>query len=208
MQGLGTRLDACLSEISESRCMADVGCDHGKLSVAAILSGRTKRSIATDISSPSLKKAKMLAEATGTDVDCRLSNGLTAVKENEVDTVVIAGMGGNTIVQILEDAPFKYKKYVLVPHKHAITLRKYMRDAGMRKLKDYTVKEGKHWYSVIVADYSGWNDVDNCYIGAKEETSPEYVSWRLSLVNKLLKLSSDDDLRREKEILEKYDDNK
>lgn len=103
------RLDSRLSllaNLSEGRRVADIGCDHGKLSYYLIGTDRADLVIATDISAPSLQKAKDLAHENGVEdvLVTRLGDGLKPIQSREVDTVIIAGMGGDVIQAILKGA--------------------------------------------------------------------------------------------------------
>ena len=65
---MGIRADkrlAAIGDCVEGRCVADIGCDHGKLACGLVAEGRAERAIATDISAACLVKARELASATG-----------------------------------------------------------------------------------------------------------------------------------------------
>ncbi|MDE6372610.1 MAG: class I SAM-dependent methyltransferase [Clostridia bacterium] len=149
--GLGKRLTAVVKEI-EGVSLADIGCDHGKVSIAALLDGRVKRAIACDISSKSLQKAIDLANKCNVqDIEFRAGDGLQVIKDSEVSCVVIAGMGGNEIMSILSHIPHGIKRLVLSPHRNAVELRQFLSEKGFYIDKDYVVKDGKKFYDIIVA---------------------------------------------------------
>ena len=155
---LGKRLSAVVEEV-DGKGMADVGCDHGKVSVACRILGKVERVIACDISKMSLQKAVDLAEKCKIDgVEFRVGDGLQVIKDGEVDTVVIAGMGGNEIMSILSHIPQGVKKLVLSPHRNAIELRGFLSDRGIYIDKDYVVKDGKKFYDIIVAQIDSGKD--------------------------------------------------
>lgn len=151
MINLKARLNAVFNEIDKGSIVADIGCDHGKLSARLLQSGVASKVIAVDISSESLQKAKDLAQKLNlTNLITRVGDGLSVIEDNEVDTVVIAGMGGMEIIKILSNARYTYQKYVLVPHSNDKELRKYLMDKFLIQ-KDYLVKEHDKYYNVIVA---------------------------------------------------------
>ena len=87
--------------------LADIGTDHGYLPVWLLQQGRIRTAIASDVGEEPLQHARRTAlEQDITDVDFRLCDGLRGIQPEEVDTVVIAGMGGETIVHILTAAPW------------------------------------------------------------------------------------------------------
>ena len=145
------RIDVLVAEVPACDVLADVGCDHGNLAAACLKTGKAKRVILTDISAPSLEKAKTLLsdeieQGLATAVRC---DGLCGVTEKP-DVVVIAGMGGMEMIHILRSAPFALENLVLSPHKNAPELRAYLVQNGYRILRDYTITDGGKYYDVIV----------------------------------------------------------
>lgn len=96
---LDLRLDAIYKMITGVDSIADIGCDHGRLSLHLAKQGL--KVISTDISMPSLKKAKRLAELHDVKIDIRYGYGLDIIKPFEVKAFILAGMGQNTIKKIL-----------------------------------------------------------------------------------------------------------
>ena len=181
--------------------MCDVGTDHGKLPVAALLSGRAKKAIAIDISAQSLRKARLLAKAENVPLRCIVGDGLTPLRKGETDVVVIAGMGGMEIIRILENAPCVFPRYILLPHRDATAVRGYLRDKNARILRDIAVKEGEHFYFVIEATFAlPWED-RSLFFGREGEAFPAYRQARLKKIDRLLSLKSAPELEREKEEL-------
>ena len=198
---LGERLETVLSLLKEGETLCDVGTDHGKLPVAALLSGKAKSAIAIDISAQSLQKAKLLAEREDVPLRCLVGDGLTPLRKGEADAIVIAGMGGMEIVRILENAPCVFPRYVLVPHRDAPAVREYLKNKNARILRDIAVKEGDHFYFVIEATFSLPWEERSLYFGTEGEAFPAYRRARLQKIEKLLSLKSDSSLEREKEEL-------
>ena len=198
---LGERLQAVLSLIKGGETLCDVGTDHGKLPVAALLSGKAASAIATDISAASLQKARLLAEKENVPLRCLVGDGLAPLKQGEADVIVIAGMGGAEIVRILENAPCRFPRYILLPHRDAPMVRGYLKEQNARILRDVTVKEGKHFYFVIEATFDlPWKD-QSLYCGETGGDFEEYRRMRLAKIEKLLSLKSDLSLANEKEEL-------
>ena len=158
--GLGKRLTAVVKEI-EGKSLADVGCDHGKVSIAAILEGKVERVIACDISSKSLQKAIDLAEKCQVkDIEFRAGDGLQVIGDGEVSCAVIAGMGGNEIMNILSRIPLGIKRLVLSPHRNVVELRSFLSKKNIYIDKDYIVKDGRKFYDIIVAQIDSGKDCE------------------------------------------------
>jgi len=198
---LGARLETVLSLLKEGETLCDVGTDHGKLPVAALLSGRAKSAIAIDISASSLSKARLLAESENVPLRCIVGDGLTPLHKGETEVVVIAGMGGAEIVRILQNAPCIFPRYILLPHRDAPMVRGYLKERNARILHDIAVKEGEHFYFVIEATFDlPWQE-RSLYFGEEGEAFLAYRQARLEKINRLLSLKSDALLEREKEEL-------
>lgn len=125
---LDQRLTAIANLVDYGK-VADVGCDHGKLGYYLVSTDRASEVIATDISKPSLDKAKELAFENGVAhlMQTRLCDGLGAVCSEEVDTVIVAGLGGDVISGILQRAREDNKtfdSFILSPNTHPEKVRK------------------------------------------------------------------------------------
>lgn len=147
---LDARLRAILYEI-DCHTLADIGCDHGKIAVGALLENKAAKAIAADISPSSLHKCRLLGDKSGVAdrLDCRLGDGFTPIKEGEADFAVIAGMGGRTIIKILSESSYR-GKLLLMPHQDAEELRKYL--SGKYNIdKDYVIDCSGRFYNIIAA---------------------------------------------------------
>ncbi|EKP95067.1 tRNA (adenine(22)-N(1))-methyltransferase TrmK [Thermaerobacter subterraneus] len=100
---LGPRLEALLDMLGRVEVLADIGTDHGLLPVTAVLRGRARRAIATDLRAAPLAAARRLVEETGTQdrVELRQGPGLLPLRPGEAGAVVISGLHGETIAAIL-----------------------------------------------------------------------------------------------------------
>ena len=109
---LSKRLRMNASFVTPGNRLADVGTDHGYIPIALVQTGKVSRAIAMDINKGPLERAALhIREQHLEDrITTRLSDGMTALKEGEADTVLIAGMGGALTVHILEGgSPMVYR---------------------------------------------------------------------------------------------------
>ena len=97
-----------LADMTPTGCrLADIGTDHGYLPVWLLQRERIQSAIAADIGAEPLAHARRTAEEYGVEgISFRLCDGLANISPEETDTVIIAGMGGETIIAILESAPW------------------------------------------------------------------------------------------------------
>ena len=121
---LDARLTAAAQLVRPGQPVADIGCDHGKLTAG---SGRCPLVLACDLRPGPLEKARVTCAPYGDKVQCRLGSGLSVLEPGEADDIIIAGMGAETIIEILEAAPWVFDaryNLVLVPAtKHSILRR-------------------------------------------------------------------------------------
>lgn len=129
--------------------VADIGADHARLCVW-LAKNKCCKCIATDKNMKPLHSAKDRIETHGNrhGIDFRLGDGLECVSPDEVDAIVIAGMGGETIVGILKPWA-KDKLCVLQPNTHPERLTEYLIANGYKITDDTTVSERGRKYCVI-----------------------------------------------------------
>ena len=138
--------------------VADIGCDHGLLSIYLIKTGKASSVVACDINEGPLQTASRNIKRYGCDgISLRLGDGLSKVEPNEVDAVIIAGMGGELIAEIIEKAPFlRSKDYTLFlqPMSSAYDLRKYLAEHAFEIIKEVAVRD-KRLYTVLQVRFNG-----------------------------------------------------
>lgn len=157
---LTQRLLAVARLVREDSSLADIGCDHGFLPAYLVLNGRIKRAVAADINEGPLASCRTLVNeyALGEKIKCVLSDGLENIPENEAEDIAICGMGGELIADILskcEWAKRADKHYIFNPMTHPEILRRYLCENGFEIGEDIIVQEGRHYYSVFEATYTG-----------------------------------------------------
>ena len=159
MINLDSRLKQCAEFVSNNGCAVDVGTDHAYLASYLILSGKCKRVIACDLREGPLENAKrhICDEGLEDRIQTVLSNGLDNISSNGVTDIIIAGMGGELIAEIISKTEWIKKQKVnliLQPMTKAHDLRKYLFQNGFSIKREKAVKSEKFIYSVINAEYS------------------------------------------------------
>ena len=162
------------SFVDNGGTVCDVGCDHGKLSLYLVQRGKAKKVIATDINKQPLQKAIDLFATYDLSHTAQflLTDGLQGIQDTaDITHVVIAGLGGHTMEQVIESAPFvkaQKTKLVLLPAQSGYQIRKYLYENGFEIEKEQTVSEKGKYYSCISAVYTGKThqpDIYDMYIG-------------------------------------------
>ena len=150
---LSPRLQACAGFVAPGDRVADIGCDHGYLSIYLLTNGKARSVIASDINEGPLQSALRNAEKYGVRdrIAFYLSDGVRNIPR-DFDTLVCAGMGGDTMVHILESAPWlRNNQYRLVLQCQSKTpmLRQYLSEHGWRITEECVLRDGKFLYTVM-----------------------------------------------------------
>ncbi len=155
---LNRRLQACAGMVRKDCVVADIGTDHAYLPIWLVKKEIIPKAIASDINIGPLQKAAFNIRRynAGRQVDARLSDGLELIFPNEADDIVIAGMGGELIADIIEKAPWlkdAQKHLILQPMTCAPELRSYLSAHGFSVKREQAVQDGGHIYTVMQAEY-------------------------------------------------------
>lgn len=141
------RIEALYSFIDECDKVVDVGCDQAKLGL--MLAKRGQKSIASDRSVNVIDRAR---HDLGKNkyVDLRVSDGLDNINEGEADTLILAGMGTHTMLEILNKTSLKFKKIITISNNYHNILREKMNDFNYKVDKELIVEDMNKFYNLIV----------------------------------------------------------
>jgi len=156
---LSKRLQTIADFVKKGAVVADIGTDHAHIPIYLIKNNIISKAYACDINKGPLEKAKENINYYGVkNIELRLSNGLEKLKTDEADTFIIAGMGGELIIDILDRGQGFFDKkntFILSPHTKIEEVRNYLLRKGLKILKeDMCIDEGK-FYTVMEAVYMG-----------------------------------------------------
>ncbi|MBR2283624.1 MAG: Nif3-like dinuclear metal center hexameric protein [Ruminococcus sp.] len=171
---LDNRLRKCAEYVSGNGIVCDIGTDHALLAVELINENRCGRVIASDINTGPLDSARKNVEKAGLSdkIELVLTDGMRSIPLEGVSDIVIAGMGGETIADILEacgdlrDGTYK-PLLILQPMTKTAELRRRLYKMGFMIIDEAVVGEGGKLYTVILAE-----------IGYGDELMTEYQSIR------------------------------
>ena len=152
---LSPRLRMVADLVPAGAPLADVGTDHAYLPSALVLEGRIPSAVAADLRQGPLRRARATVQLWGLtgQVTFRLCDGLTGIQPGEADTVVIAGMGGETIAGILAAAPWTKepgKTLILQPMSSMPDLRLWLIKHGYQIWEERLAREGKTLYTALL----------------------------------------------------------
>ena len=150
---ISQRLLACAGFVNQGDRVADIGCDHGYLSIHLLARGIASFCIASDVREGPLQSAVTNAKKYGVSekIEFCLSDGVRDIPRG-FDTLVCAGMGGDTMVHILTDAPWlQDQKYRLILQCQSKTplLRAFLSENGWAIQRETVLRDGRFLYTVM-----------------------------------------------------------
>jgi len=184
--------------VSKSDTVADIGTDHGYVAEMLLRDDIAHKIIASDLNKGPLNRATeyLTAKKMSKQCDFRLGSGLTVLMENEAEAIIIAGMGGDLITDILSasrNIALSTKQLILQPMTAIDKLRRYLYQNGFKIIDENVVKEFHHYYFIIKAEPGIGNVEDDIYyeiskhlLDKKDEIMYEYIERLLDINNKII----------------------
>ncbi|AXU27482.1 TPA: tRNA (adenine(22)-N(1))-methyltransferase TrmK [Clostridioides difficile] len=200
---LTDRLLKIASLVSDGKKIADIGTDHGYIPVYLLKEGRIPFAVLADVNKGPLDNAhkEVIQNNLLDKVDLRLGSGIEILEIGEVEEVIIAGMGGILISELLEakkEVAHNVEKLILQPMQAQEELRYYLLNNGYEILEEVLVREDFRIYEIIVAKYTGKNTIieDEIYyevgiklLENKDSLFNDFIEKKIktysSIVNKL-----------------------
>ncbi len=196
MVKLDDRLKTVASLVRAGSRVADIGTDHAYLVAYLIKKGVCPCGIAADLRKGPLDNARqtVIDEGLTDKVELILSDGLQNIKENSCDDVVLAGMGGNLIAEILSKAQWIKNENINIvaqPMTHAEVLRQFLLDSGFKIEREKTATDGRRFYCTMSARFTGETEkhgISYIYTGQllenNDETTYKYLDKMLTTLKK------------------------
>lgn len=165
---LSKRLEMVASFVEKGSRIADIGTDHAYLPAYLILNGICPSAVASDIGRGPLENAKDTIEKyeVSDKVKAVLSDGLDNICLDEIDTVILSGMGGDLICDILSRADInklREKHIIAQPQSHSEKVRLFLMKNGFETAKEDICFDSGHIYICMSARFSGKTDYPKYY---------------------------------------------
>lgn len=165
---LSDRLSAVAAMITPGLRVADVGCDHGYLPIYLVKNGISPFVYAMDVGVGPLDRAREHIMQSGLEdqIELRLSDGLTHLNEGEADCVVMAGMGGRLMIDILkrgEEVCREIQEFILQPQSEIESVRHFLEENGYRIISEDIVLEDDKFYPMMKVIHGVMNLGRNVY---------------------------------------------
>ena len=154
---LSPRLETIAKMIAAGDKVADIGTDHGRLPLYLVGKGISPFVIASDRIKMPIAALERQVRAAGLEhqVSVRLGEGLAVLSPGEADTIVLSGMGGMTMIEILEQSPqvvAATRRLVLQPQRSIPLVRQWLAAHGWRIIAEDIVLDEGRYYEVICAE--------------------------------------------------------
>ena len=197
------RLLAIVNLIEKNKKVIDIGTDHGLVPLYLAKNDISKEILATDISENSLSKlVDSLDEETSKYIKTMVTDGFDGIKKDDNQVAIIAGMGANTIMEIIEknlDFAQNLDYMILASNIGNEKLRAFLLENSFEIMEDFLVNENKKYYDIIKASFGKKEayDLSEIYFGRDniEKRSP------------LLKEKLDQDYKKNKIFLKEIKEN-
>lgn len=152
--GLSKRLTTIASLVEKGSRVADVGTDHGYVPIYLVKNQIAVSAIAMDVRTGPLSRAAEHVKACGLEdrIELRLGNGLEALHPGEADTVMISGMGGPLIMEILTRGAAvaaTVSHLILSPQSEIPAVRVFLRENGYRIDREVFLRDEGKYYTVM-----------------------------------------------------------
>ena len=197
---LTDRLLKIASLVTEGKRVADIGTDHGYIPVYLLNKNIVPFAILADVNKGPLENARKEVRHNNLldKTDLRLGSGIEVLKKDEVDEVIIAGMGGILISELLEankEVAHSVDKLILQPMQAQDELRKYLFSNGYEILNEVLVKEDFRIYEILEVKYTGKNtevedevyfEVGKKLIENKDELLNEFIDKKIYKYNSII----------------------
>ena len=201
------RLDTIVSLLPKCDTVVDIGCDHAYVPIKLIKNNIAKKCIACDLRKGPLEVAKKNIQQNGMcdKIETRLGFGLSIINKFEADCIIIAGMGGTLIRNILEEGSDKISPNSVIitqPNIYQQDVRKWFYQNNYDIYKEKLVLEDKRMYNIICAQFKKEQDqIDPFlyYTGDKLKQDPLYGVYIRNMLKKYKKALNDMDKMRDKQ---------
>lgn len=201
---LSPRLQMIADFVEKGSIVADIGTDHAYIPVYLVKNGIASKAIAADVNKGPLDSAKEYISKNKLNnmIETRLGDGLEVIQPGEVDTVIIAGMGGLLIRDILDNNKAitnSIKKLVLQPMVASQDLRRYLYSNGFKIEDEKLAREKDRFYEIFTVVH-GYEEINNDVyyeIGKKliennDELLKDFLKKKINSIEKILENFDDE----------------
>lgn len=214
----GPRLEAVAALVPPCHTLVDVGTDHAYLPVLLLQQGKIQTAIAGDVVPGPCEAARHTVRSFHLEdrISVRQGSGLTVVQPGEVEAAVMAGMGAETMLQILGDSPEiwqhpDFRHLILQPMSDSERIRHWAEENGWAILQEELVREGERLYELLhLSPCPGWQYPGTCWevgedlVRRNHPLLPELLHQRIAKYRHLLDQMAHSERARASERYQTY----
>jgi len=194
---LDGRLLSAAALVLPGKAAADIGTDHNYLPVYLVANGICPYVIATDKAPQPYENAQQLVDllSLSRQISVRRGDGLKVVEPGEAATIILAGMGGRLIMDILSGAPAvtaRAERLVLQPQKNIDLLRRWLGENGWRIVAESIAFDSGFYYVIMAAEHGDMDLSDDeaefgpCLLREGHPLFPQYLGLKLADLQTLI----------------------
>lgn len=190
---LTPRLQTIAKHVPKNSICGDIGTDHAYIPIYLIENNICNKVIATDVNNGPIDIAKGQIKSTGLEknIEVRLGDGLKPINPGEVNSIVIAGMGGILIRDILKNSPEitkDIKTFILQPMIAQRELREYLLKNNFIIKKEDLAQENQRIYEIIIAVHGNQSIEEDIYL----DIGKDLIDHKHPLLHKLIHRKKDE----------------
>ncbi len=149
---ISIRLQECANHVAPYTKVADVGTDHALLPIYLVQNNIATHVIASDVREGPLGFAKRNVQKEGlNNIEIILSDGIKHIN-NSIEVVIVSGMGGKLISDIISDNLYNVQRLILQPNMASDLVREKLQEIGFNIIKEEIISDNDIYYEIIVAD--------------------------------------------------------
>ncbi|MDT8715332.1 SAM-dependent methyltransferase [Clostridium sp. 19966] len=196
---ISNRLKSIADMVDKCDSIADIGTDHAYLPIYLLLDNICNKAIASDINKGPIQKAEKNIKFYGLEnkIQCRIGSGFNTLKAGEAEGAIIAGMGGNLIIDIISEREDIYDSLsfcLLTPAQHSDVLRKFLYENGYKILEeDLCYDEGKYYETIKLSGRCKPRyleelqyEISPIFLEKKHPLLRNFIDYKIDLNNKIL----------------------
>lgn len=188
------RLEYIKSMVSKCHTAADIGTDHGYVAEMLLKENICEKVIATDLNKGPLDRAVKHLTSIGLHHKCdfRLGSGLSVLKESEADAIIIAGMGGELIADIIDSSKniaLQASQLILQPMTMGDKLRQYLNENSFKIIDENIAKEQHHYYFIIKAVPGNDETTDEIFYEISKKVLEKKDPLMIEYLNKIIRVN-------------------
>lgn len=205
---LSKRLQCISQMIQPCQCLCDIGTDHAHVPIDAVNRGVAVKAIASDVRKGPCETARKNIAAQGftNQIEVRMGSGFATIQQGECDCVVIAGMGGNLMLDLFREAgelPKQLNQLVVQPQNALEKIRRFFYEEGYEIQQEKLVHEEGKFYTVFSVAYTGEKQVKErifeyigeCLLKHKDPLLKAYLEKEIQRLERILTQTEQEEAR-------------